>query len=358
MQGLQKLINATAIEPLPSVLDVVNAISLDSESERFISEKRAEITNILCGEDNRLLVIIGPCSIHDPEAGLEYARKLSDLQEQYRDQLLIVMRTYFEKPRTRVGWKGLIVDPDLDGSHNMAKGLRVARQFLKQVIDLKLATATEFLDTSIYPYISDLICWGAIGARTTESQTHRQMASGLPCPIGFKNGTDGNVNIAIDAIHAAQSAHLIHVSGLGSTPMAVTTQGNSAGHIILRGGKQPNYTNEHVCEVTNQLEASGLSPRLVIDCSHGNSLKVAKNQLNVARDIADQIIAGELCIAGVMAESFLVSGAQNIEAKPLTKGQSITDECLSWQDTLAILDILANAKAEAETKLNQFATVA
>ncbi|MBD1557626.1 3-deoxy-7-phosphoheptulonate synthase [Vibrio sp. S9_S30] len=356
MHELQKLINSTPIGSLPRIPDVVNDIALDSESERFISEKREEISQILNGEDNRLLVIIGPCSIHDPEAGLEYARKLADIQVKYRNQLLIVMRTYFEKPRTRVGWKGLIVDPDLDNSHNMKKGLFVARQFLKDVIDLKLATATEFLDTTVYPYISDLICWGAIGARTTESQTHRQMASALPCPIGFKNGTDGNINIAIDAIHAAKSSHLICISGFGETPIAAMTQGNPAGHLILRGGKTPNYANEHVCKVTKQLESSGLSPNLIIDCSHGNSLKVAQNQLHVARDIAEQIIEGEQYIAGVMSESFLVGGAQNIRHFPLTKGQSITDECLSWEDTVDILDIFANAKTEAERK--QFSTVA
>lgn len=356
MQELQKLLHSTMIEPLPRVQDVASEIATDAASEQFISEKRQEISQILNGEDNRLLVIIGPCSIHDPEAGLEYARKLAKLQVTYRDQLLIVMRTYFEKPRTRVGWKGLIVDPDLDNSHQMSKGLRVARKFLKDVIDLKLATATEFLDTSVYPYISDLVCWGAIGARTTESQTHRQMASGIPCPIGFKNGTDGNVDIALDAIHAAQASHLISVSGLAGTPVAALTQGNPAGHIILRGGKQPNYSNAHVCDVTKQLEASGLNPRVIIDCSHGNSLKVAKNQLSVARDIAKQLVDGEQCIAGVMAESFLVGGAQNIKTQPLTKGQSITDECLSWEDSEQILDIFANAVTEAELK--RFSTVA
>ncbi|UAB73795.1 3-deoxy-7-phosphoheptulonate synthase [Vibrio sp. SCSIO 43132] len=356
MQDLQKLIHSTPIGTLPRVPDVVNEIALDSESESFINQKRTEITQILNGEDSRLLVIIGPCSIHDPEAGLEYARKLASIQSQYQDELLIVMRTYFEKPRTRVGWKGLIVDPDLDDSHNMRKGLFVARRFLKDVVDLKLATATEFLDTTVYPYISDLICWGAIGARTTESQTHRQMASGIPCPIGFKNGTDGNVNIAIDAIHAANSSHLICVPGFGDAPIAAMTKGNPAGHIILRGGQQPNYSNENICEVTKQLEASDLNPRLVVDCSHGNSLKVAKNQLDVARNIANQIIEGEQYIAGVMSESFLVGGAQKIGDFPLTKGQSITDECLSWEDTIDILNIFSEAVSVAERK--QFSTVA
>lgn len=356
MQELQKLLQLTKIEPLPRVLDVVNEIALDAASEQFISDKREEISQILSGEDDRLLVIIGPCSIHDPEASLEYARRLANLQNKYCDQLLIVMRTYFEKPRTRAGWKGLIVDPDLDNSHRMSKGLLVARAFLKEVVELKLATATEFLDTSIYPYISDLICWGAIGARTTESQTHRQMASGIPCPIGFKNGTDGNVSIAIDAIHAAQSPHLISIAGLGDTPMAVLTQGNPAGHIILRGGQEPNYSNEHVCKVTKQLELSGINSRIIIDCSHGNSLKVAKNQLNVARDIAQQLVAGEQCIAGVMSESFLVGGAQNINSAPLTKGQSITDECLSWEDSEQILEIFADAMVKTQQK--RFTTVA
>ncbi|MDH5894053.1 3-deoxy-7-phosphoheptulonate synthase [Vibrio splendidus] len=350
MQELEMQLNSTTIEPLPSVIDVTSEVTLDEKSERFIRDKRFEITEILNGKDNRLLVIIGPCSIHDPEAALEYARKLADLQNKYRDQLLIVMRTYFEKPRTRVGWKGLIVDPDLDNSHKMSKGLFVARKFLKDVVDLKLATATEFLDTTVYPYVSDLICWGAIGARTTESQTHRQMASGIPCPIGFKNGTDGNVTIAIDAIHAAKSPHLVYVSGFGNTPVSAMTHGNPNGHIILRGGKQPNYTNVHVCDVTKQLELNGLNPRIIIDCSHGNSLKTAKNQLNVARNIAEQIISGEQYIAGVMSESFLVGGAQNIDAAPLTRGQSITDECLNWEDTVAILNVFANAMVEATHK--------
>lgn len=273
MQNLNKLLHATTIEPLSSVIDVGNEIPISSDSERFINEKRKEISQILNGSDNRLLVIIGPCSIHDPQAGLEYAQKLANIQEKYRNELLIVMRTYFEKPRTRIGWKGLIVDPELNNSHNMNKGLLVARQFLKEVIELKLATATEFLDTTVYPYISDLICWGAIGARTTESQTHRQMASGIPCPVGFKNGTDGNINIAIDAIHTAKAPHLTSVTGVGNTPMAIMTKGNPDGHIILRGGKKPNYTNNHVCEVTKQLEANELLPRIIIDCSHGNSKK-------------------------------------------------------------------------------------
>lgn len=356
MHMLQKVMRSTAVEPLPYVEDLLAEIALDHNSEQLIAKKRQAISNVLHGKDDRLMLIIGPCSIHDPKAGLEYAARLAELQHDYRDQLLIVMRTYFEKPRTRVGWKGLVVDPDLDGSHNMGKGLRIARQFLHQVIQLDLATATEFLDTTVYPYLSDLICWGAIGARTTESQIHRQMASGLPCPIGFKNGTDGNVDIAMDAIHAANASHHLCVSGLRDGPQMVITGGNPDGHVILRGGKTPNYSAEHVAAVSQQLEASQLSPRLVVDCSHGNSLKVAKNQLSVADNLARQLIGGEQYIAGVMAESFLVGESQKLGHQPLRYGQSITDACLGWDDTRKLIDTLANAK---EVSLSQqFSTVA
>lgn len=356
MQMLQKVMRSTAVESLPYVEDLLSDIALDPASEQLITQKRQAISNVLRGDDNRLMLIVGPCSIHDPQAGLEYAARLAELQHDYRDQLLIVMRTYFEKPRTRVGWKGLVVDPDLDGSHNMAKGLRIARQFLREVIQLELATATEFLDTTIYPYLSDLICWGAIGARTTESQIHRQMASGLPCPIGFKKGTDGNVDIAIDAIHAANASHPLCISGLRCGPQMVMTGGNPDGHVILRGGKVPNYSSEDVVAVTQQLEASQLSPRLIVDCSHGNSLKVAKNQQHVAEDLARQLIDGEQYIAGVMAESFLVGENQKLGSQPLIHGQSITDACLGWDDTRKLIDTLANAKEIALSK--QFSTVA
>ncbi|HAS6245018.1 TPA: 3-deoxy-7-phosphoheptulonate synthase [Vibrio vulnificus] len=356
MPTLSKLIHSTPCGTLPSVEEIIQHASLDEESEAFIRQRRQDIIRILNGQDPRLLVIIGPCSIHDPQAGLEYAQKLANIQHQHEKQLLVVMRTYFEKPRTRAGWKGLIVDPDLDNSHDINKGLLLARHFLQQVIKLGLATATEYLDTTTYPYISDLICWGAIGARTTESQIHRQMASALPCPIGFKNGTDGNVDIAIDAIHAANSPHLICVPGFGARTLTAISHGNPNGHIILRGGKTPNYTTEHVCQISQQLEANDLNPRLIIDCSHGNSLKVAKNQLDVARNIACQLIEGEKCIAGVMAESFLVAGAQKITDRPLVKGMSITDECLGWEETESILNIFAEAVNIVMTE--RFSTVA
>ncbi|EPP22648.1 3-deoxy-7-phosphoheptulonate synthase [Vibrio fluvialis] len=343
MQILNNVIRSTTVGQLPFVETLLGSIPTSATQQALITKRRQAIAAILEGQDPRLLVIVGPCSIHDPKQGLEYARKLAAVQADYADQLLIVMRTYFEKPRTRTGWKGLIVDPDLDGAHNMAKGLSVARTFLRDVTDLGLATATEFLDTTVYPYISDLICWGAIGARTTESQIHRQMASALPCPIGFKNGTDGNVSIAIDAIHAAQAEHVMSVAGTQGAPALVMTHGNPHGHVILRGGKVPNYHSDDVVSVSKQLEESGLNPRLIIDCSHGNSLKKAHNQLGVAQDIAQQLLAGETCIAGVMCESFLKQGNQSLGNGDLEPGLSITDECLSWDNTVKLLDTLAEA---------------
>ncbi|ENM5771566.1 3-deoxy-7-phosphoheptulonate synthase [Vibrio mimicus] len=343
MQILNNVIRSTTVGQLPFVETLLSSIPTSDTQQGLISERRQEIAAILDGQDPRLLVIVGPCSIHDPQQGLEYARKLAAVQADYADQLLIVMRTYFEKPRTRTGWKGLIVDPDLDGAHNMAKGLSVARTFLCDVTDLGLATATEFLDTTVYPYISDLICWGAIGARTSESQIHRQMASALPCPVGFKNGTDGNVAIAIDAIHAAQAEHVMSVSGTHGPPTLVITHGNPHGHVILRGGKVPNYHSDDVVSVSKQLEENGLNPRLIIDCSHGNSLKKAHYQLGVAQDIAQQLLVGETCIVGVMCESFLEQGNQSLGKGELVPGLSITDECLSWDNTVQLLNTLAAA---------------
>ncbi len=343
MQHLKKIINAISVKPLPDLRTVRESSQVTESVYQFVNDQRDEIKRVLSGGDSRLLVIIGPCSIHDPKAALEYATKLAQLQHQYRDSLKIVMRTYFEKPRTRNGWKGYIVDPDLNGQLDFQEGLSRSRTLLKSILELGIPTATEFLDTNIAPYIADLVCWGAIGARTTESQPHRQLASALDCPVGFKNGTDGNTAIAIDAIHAARDSHLIIVPGSHGTPATVQTHGNEHCHIILRGGLTPNYFSPHVRSSAYHLEHAKLSPRIVIDCSHGNSGKIAKNQLNVVKNIAEQLISGEECITGVMCESFLEGGNQKLEHTPLTYGRSITDECLDWQDTEQFLDTLAKA---------------
>ncbi len=347
MSHLTQIFNTEKIQPLPSVEDLANRYSLTQQQQRFVEQTREDIKRILNGDDDRLLVIIGPCSIHDPQAGLDYAKRIAELQTRYRDQLLIVMRTYFEKPRTRTGWKGLMVDPNLDGSQDLFLGLHTARQFLTQVLALGVPTATEFLDTNLAPYLADLICWGAIGARTAESQPHRQLASALPFAVGIKNGTQGDINIAINAIHAMQEPQLLPLSSSIHGSVSVTTSGNPDGHLILRGGAQPNYQTEHVIQTARALTESELPSRLVIDFSHGNSQKCAKNQIVVARDIAQQLISGEQCIAGVMCESFLVAGSQAIEPGQLVYGQSVTDECLCWQDSVEVLDTLAQAVDQA-----------
>ncbi|MBJ3816853.1 3-deoxy-7-phosphoheptulonate synthase [Shimwellia pseudoproteus] len=325
------------LSPLPAVDELVQEVNISAHTAAWLQEKRHEICNVISGTDPRLLVIIGPCSIHDPKAGLEYAERLAGLATRYQDKLLLVMRTYFEKPRTRHGWKGMLVDPHLDGSYNIGEGLWAARRFLKQVLAMGVPTATEFLDTTLAPYLADLICWGAIGARTVESQPHRQLASALPCAIGFKNSTDGNVDIAIDAIHAASTPQILCSSGLKTGPQALITEGNPFGHLILRGGRQPNYHREHVVRACEQLKGSDVLNRLVVDCSHGNSQKKAHNQPGVAYNIIDQLQDGERGIAGIMLESFLVGGNQPEHNPTAVYGQSITDECLSWADSEQLL---------------------
>ncbi|WP_028115561.1 3-deoxy-7-phosphoheptulonate synthase [Ferrimonas senticii] len=316
----------------------------DAAADNLVRARR-DVEAILEGKDDRLLVIIGPCSIHDPQAALDYADKLVTLQQKYRDDLLVVMRVYFEKPRTTVGWKGLISDPDLDGSYCADKGLRLARQLLVQIAEKQLPIATEFLDMVNGQYIADLITWGAIGARTTESQIHREMASALSCPVGFKNGTDGNMKIAIDAVRAAREPHIFYSPDKDGLMSVYRTHGNPYGHVILRGGKQPNYQAEYVIDASERLAASGVLPRLVIDFSHGNSLKQHQRQLLVADDVMAQMQAPHgREIAGIMAESFLIAGQQQVEAgKPLTYGQSITDGCLGWDESAELLEKLASA---------------
>jgi 3-deoxy-7-phosphoheptulonate synthase len=316
--------------------------------ERLVGQTRQAVRRILHGQDDRLLVVIGPCSIHDPVAALDYARKLKALREQHAGELEVVMRVYFEKPRTTVGWKGLINDPYLDGSFRIHEGLRIARQLLVDINRLGVPAGSEFLDTISPQYIADLIAWGAIGARTTESQVHRELASGLSAPIGFKNGTDGNLKIACDAIHAAsQPHHFLSVHKNGQVAI-VSTHGNADCHVILRGGKTPNYDAASVAAACAALEAAELPCRLMVDCSHANSSKQHQRQIDVAQDIASQLAAGSRCIFGVMVESHLHAGAQKFnpgqhDPAELAYGQSITDACIGWDDSAAVLQTLADA---------------
>lgn len=303
---------------------------------------RQAIHRILHGADDRLLVVIGPCSIHDVDLAVDYAKRLQNEVQRFERDLLIVMRVYFEKPRTTIGWKGLINDPRLDHSFRINEGLRLARGLLLELNDMGVPCATEFLDTITPQYTADLISWGAIGARTTESQVHRELASGLSCPVGFKNGTDGNVKIAIDAIRAAQSPHHFLSVTKGGHSAIVSTAGNEDCHVILRGGKEPNYHAAQVDAAAREIAAAALAVRLMIDCSHANSHKEFKRQIEVARDITAQLSAGEDRIMGVMVESHLVEGRQNLSPeKPLEYGQSITDACIGWEDSVAVLELLA-----------------
>jgi 3-deoxy-7-phosphoheptulonate synthase len=305
---------------------------------------REAIHAILQGSDDRLLVVVGPCSIHDPAAARDYAARLAAERTRLGGSLEIVMRVYFEKPRTTVGWKGLINDPDLDGSFNINKGLRIARDLLLDINETGLPAGTEFLDMITPQYIADLVSWGAIGARTTESQVHRELASGLSCPVGFKNGTDGNLRIALDAIKAAsQPHHFLSVTKAGHSAI-VSTNGNEDCHIILRGGKEPNYDRASLDDACRQSEAAGLPCRLMIDASHGNSRKDPANQRLVVDEVAAEIAAGERRVFGMMIESHLVAGSQQmVPGAPLTYGQSITDGCAGWDETVVLLDTLAAA---------------
>lgn len=316
-----------------------------------VSDCRQHIHNILAGRDDRLVVVVGPCSIHDTAAAFEYANRLKKLKTAFSNELEIVMRVYFEKPRTTVGWKGLINDPNLDGSFNINEGLRIARKLLLDINDLGMPTAGEFLDMISPQYLADLVSWGAIGARTTESQVHRELASGLSCPVGFKNGTDGNIKIAIDAIKAAQVSHsFLSVTKYGHSAI-VNTTGNEDCHLILRGGHKPNYFAEDVATVKAELTKAGLRPIVMIDFSHANSCKQFKKQLEVGQNVSEQIANGEHAIIGVMIESHLVEGAQNDnEQKNLVYGKSITDACIGWQDTEQVLTQLADTVKKRRKK--------
>ncbi len=326
-------------ELLPPIAHLYE-LPISETAADLVYQTRQEVAKLVHGEDNRLLVIIGPCSIHDPKAALEYAERLLPLRKKYEKELLIVMRVYFEKPRTTVGWKGLINDPHLDGTFDINFGLRQARKLLLALNDMGMPASTEFLDMITPQYYADLISWGAIGARTTESQVHRELASGLSCPVGFKNGTDGNLKIAIDAIGAASHPHhFLSVTKTGHSAI-VHTSGNPDCHVILRGGKEPNYSAGHVKDAAAQLEKAGVSPKLMVDFSHANSRKDYKRQMEVAEDVAQQIRNGENNIMGVMVESHLVEGRQD---KPETYGQSITDACIGWDKTEELLTLLAEA---------------
>ena len=311
------------------------------------AQTRKAVHNILHGTDDRLLVVIGPCSIHDTQAALEYASRLKILRDELANDLVIVMRVYFEKPRTTVGWKGLINDPYLNGSFEINKGLSLARGLLCDINDMGVPAGTEYLDLITPQYVSDLISWGAIGARTTESQAHRELASGLSCPVGFKNGTNGSLRIAIDAVQAASQPHyFLSLTKAGRSAIFATT-GNDDCHIILRGGKTPNYDAQSVAQAAQEMQGAGLEPRLMIDCSHANSNKQHQRQIAVCQDVAAQIAAGDSRIKGVMIESHLEEGRQDIaESQDMLFGQSITDACISWDDSAPLLrDLAAGVRA-------------
>ena len=332
------------LKELSTPEQVMREVPRTLTATRVVMAARNAIHAILNGTDERLLVVVGPCSIHDPVAAVDYAERLTGLRERLADRLEIVMRVYFEKPRTIVGWKGLINDPGLDGSFNINKGLLIARSVLSAVNNLGLPAGTEFLDMTTPQYIADLVSWAAIGARTTESQIHRELASGLSCPVGFKNGTDGNVRIAADAVKSASHPrHFMAVTKLGRSAIA-STAGNEDCHIILRGGKAPNYDAASVATTCQELAAAGLAAKLMIDCSHANSQRRHERQADVARDVGAQIAAGEDRIFGVMIESHLNPGRQDlVPGHALQYGVSITDACIGWDATLDVLHSLANA---------------
>jgi len=338
---------------IESIKDVVLPRELHAEfpatetSRRTTFETRNAIHDILYGKDDRLLVIVGPCSIHDPDAALDYAGRLKAMREQHGDNLLIVMRVYFEKPRTTVGWKGLINDPDIDGSFHINRGLKLARSLLLQLTDMGIPTATEFLDLITPQYVTDLISWGAIGARTTESQVHRELASGLSCPVGFKNSTDGGLKNAMDAIRAASQPHHFLSMTMDGRSAIFSTTGNEDCHIILRGGTLPNYDRDSIEQATEKLIQYGLRPNVMVDCSHANSMKQHERQLVVAQDIADQVREGNQNIIGLMLESHINPGRQDVvPGQPLKYGVSITDACIGWDDTERALEMLAMSAAE------------
>lgn len=325
---------------------LIDQIPVSQTARDTVNQARHTIHNILTGEDKRMLAVVGPCSIHDPKSARDYAARLKTISEELQDDLFVVMRVYFEKPRTTVGWKGLINDPDLDNSFNVSKGLNLARELLLDLGNMGVPCGTEYLDLISPQYVADLISWGAIGARTTESQTHRELSSGLSCPVGFKNATDGDIQVAIDAINSAsQPHHFLSVTKSGRSAI-FKTKGNEDCHIILRGGKHPNYDMFSVEDAGGMLSKAGLPVRIMIDASHSNSRKIPARQVDVCSDIANQVAKGNDGIFGVMIESHLVEGRQNVvDGKTLTYGQSITDACINWESTESVLRELASASA-------------
>jgi 3-deoxy-7-phosphoheptulonate synthase len=326
----------------PAILE--EELPLPDDAAEMIARTRREVAAIMTGADDRLLVVVGPCSIHDAAAALEYANRLREAATLYPSELLLVMRVYFEKPRTVIGWKGLINDPLLDGSYQINTGLRVARKLMRDVAGLGLPVGTEFLDTTLGQYYADLVSWGAIGARTVESQVHRELASGLSMPVGFKNRTDGDIGVAVDAIRSARHPHWFPSLTREGAPAVLGTSGNEHTHLVLRGGTRgPNYAAADVTAAVARLREHDLPPYLMIDCSHANSGKNPARQPAVARDLAAQIASGQRAIAAVMIESNLLSGTQDFRARPLVYGRSITDACLAWENTLPIFAELAEA---------------
>jgi 3-deoxy-7-phosphoheptulonate synthase len=338
-------LHVAAFQPLIAPDDLLAELPLGATRAATVSGSRAAVRRIVAGEDDRLLVVVGPCSVHDVAAAVDYAARLAKTAAELADELLVVMRVYFEKPRTTVGWKGLINDPGLDGSHDVHRGLRIARRLLLDVLDLGLPVGCEFLDPNSPQYIADTVSWGAIGARTTESQVHRQLASGLSMPVGFKNGTNGSVKVAVDACRAAQHSHVFFGLDAAGRASVVTTTGNPDVHVILRGGSHgPNYQPEHVTGALEAVAQAGMPSTVMIDASHGNSHKNHVRQAEVAGEIADQVRDGQRGIAGVMVESFLVAGRQDLtDPGSLNYGQSITDACLGWDTTADLLTNLASA---------------
>ena len=333
-----------SIKAVTPPTEICEEISITEAAAETTWRTRQAIGAILSGADQRLLVITGPCSIHDVNAAREYAGRLRGLIEKYQNDLLIVMRVYFEKPRTTVGWKGLINDPDLDNSFHINKGMRLARALLLDVNEMGVPAGTEFLDIITPQYVVDLVSWGAIGARTTESQVHRELASGLSCPVGFKNGTNGSIRVAVDALRAASVPHHFLSMRKEGNSAIYTTRGNDACHIILRGGKQPNFDSASIAAAADELTAVGLAPRIMVDFSHANSRKQYRKQLQAGADVCQQIAGGEYRIFGVMIESHLQEGRQDVlPGQPLVYGQSITDACLGWDDTVELIDALAQA---------------
>jgi 3-deoxy-7-phosphoheptulonate synthase len=347
-------LHIAGFQPLIAPNELLAELPLGESRAATVRGSRDAVRRVVAGEDDRLLVVVGPCSVHDPDAAVDYAVRLAKTAAELADELCVVMRVYFEKPRTTIGWKGLINDPGLDGSYDVHRGLRTARRLLLDVLDLGLPVGCEFLDPNSPQYIADAVSWGAIGARTTESQVHRQLASGLSMPVGFKNGTDGSVKVAVDACRAAHGSHVFFGLDAAGRASVVTTTGNPDVHVILRGGTDgPNYEPEHVAAALDAVELAGMPRTVMIDASHGNSRKDHTRQAVVAREIAAQIGSGQHGIAGVMIESFLVAGRQDLpdpalaaEPGALTYGQSVTDACLGWEVTADVLSGLARAVRE------------